>query len=49
MFSPESIKAIKENFYMDDLLKSVKDNATAIRLQKDLTALLSKGGFRLTK
>ena len=49
MFSPEAIKAVKENFYMDDLLKSVKDDATAIRLQKELTNLLSKGGFRLTK
>ena len=34
---------------MDDLLKSVNDNATVICIQKDLTTLLSKDGFRLTK
>ena len=34
---------------MDDLLKSVADVSTAIQLQKELTTLLAKGGFRLTK
>ena len=34
---------------MDDLLKSVRDETTAIKLQQELTALLARGGFRLTK
>ena len=34
---------------MEDLLMSVRDEATATKLQQELTALLSRGGFRLTK
>ena len=34
---------------MDDLLKSVRDETSATKLQKKLTALLARGGFRLTK
>ena len=48
-FSPETIETVKRNFYMDDLLKSVRDEATATKLQRELTALLARGGFRLTK
>ena len=48
-FSPETIEAVKRNFYMDDLLKSVRDETSATQLQKELTALLARGGFRLTK
>ena len=48
-FSPETIETVKRNFYMDDLLKSVRDEATATKLQQELTALLDRGGFRLTK
>ena len=48
-FSPETINTVKRNFYMDDLLKSVRDEATATKLQQELTALLARGGFRLTK
>ena len=48
-FSPETIEAVRRNFYMDDLLKSVKDETSAIRLQSELTVLLARGGFRLTK
>ena len=47
--SPETIEAVRRNFYMDDLLKSVRDETSAIRLQKELTVLLARGGFRLTK
>jgi len=47
--SPETIGTVKRNFYMDDLLKSVRDEATAAKLQQELTALLARGGFRLTK
>jgi len=48
-FSPETIETVKRNFYMDDLLKSVRDEATTTKLQQELTALLARGGFRLTK
>ncbi|KAL9972907.1 hypothetical protein ACROYT_G019299 [Oculina patagonica] len=48
LFSPETIEAAKRNFYMDDLLKSVRDETSATQLQKELTALLARGGFRLT-
>jgi len=48
-FSPETIETVKRNFYMDDLLKSVRDEATATKLQQESTALLARGGFGLTK
>jgi len=48
-FSPETIETVKRNFYMDDLLKSVRDEATATKLHQELTALPARGGFRLTK
>ena len=34
---------------MDDLLKSVPDDPTAVKLQRELTTLLAGGGFQLTK
>jgi hypothetical protein len=34
---------------MDDLLKTEKDEEIAVDMCQDLTNLLSKGGFRLTK
>jgi len=37
------------NFYMDDCIKSAAIEKEAIRLVSQLTALLAKGGFRLTK
>ena len=48
-FSPETIEAVERNFYMDDLLKSVRDETSATKLQKELTVLLARGGFRLIK
>ena len=48
-FSPETIETVKRNFNMDDLLKSVRDESTATKLQRKLAALLARGGFRLTK
>ena len=38
-----------KNFYVDDCLKSVKSTKVVVELRKDLCALLSRGGFRLTK
>ena len=37
------------NFYVDDLLKSVKDVKSAIRLLHDVISMCTDGGFRLTK
>ena len=48
-FSEETVKTVYNNFYIDDLLTSVKDVSTAIMLSKELTALLHRGGFKLTK
>ena len=48
-FSPETIERVKRNFYMDDLLKPVRDEATATKRQRELTVLLARGGFRLTE
>ena len=48
-FSQETINAVSKNFYMDDFLKSVNDVATASMLQQEMTSLLARGGFRLTK
>ena len=34
---------------MDDLLKSVCDETTAVRMSRKMTSLSARGGFRLTK
>jgi hypothetical protein len=44
-----SYATIKENFYMDDLLKSISTSEEAISLAHELTQLLSNRGFHLTK
>jgi hypothetical protein len=48
-FTDEAVSTIKNNFYVDDCLKSVKTSEQAINLVKELTDMLSMGGFRLTK
>ena len=48
-FSQETINAVSKNFYLDDFLKSVNDVATASMLQQEITSLLARGCFRLTK
>ena len=42
-------ETIQRKFYVDDLLKSVSDVATAIRLLNDVIEMCAAGGFRLTK
>ena len=37
------------NFYMDDLLVSLKSKDDAASIRVELTSLLAKGGFKLTK
>ncbi|XP_072020362.1 uncharacterized protein [Amphiura filiformis] len=42
-------ETINRNFYVDDCLKSLTSDEEAITLVEDLTSVLSKGGFKLTK
>ena len=48
-FSPETVEAVLKDFYVDDLLKSAPTKAAATKLTAEITALLARGGFRLTK
>ena len=48
-YDSETVNTIKENFYVDDCLKSVDSEKNAIELIKQLTSLLKQGGFHLTK
>ncbi|XP_078380261.1 uncharacterized protein LOC144663221 [Oculina patagonica] len=49
LFSEDTIKSVEKKFYMDDFLKPVCDEATAVQMFREMTSLLSRGGFRLTK
>ena len=44
-----SPKSGKNNFYVDDLLKSVPDETKAYNLLNEVTELLATGGFELTQ
>ena len=48
-FSKDAVDSVKNNFYIDDCLKSVPSENKAIVLVDELRQLLSKGGFCLTK
>jgi len=48
-FSCDVIETVKRNFYVNDCLKSVKTEDTAITLANQLSKLLQNGGFRLAK
>lgn len=48
-FGVEAASFIKENFYVDDGLKSVSTACEAIELIKNSTEMCMKGGFRLHK
>ena len=48
-FSQETFKTIINNFYVDDLLKSVPTLENAINLREEISAVLSKAGFHITK
>ncbi|XP_072014570.1 uncharacterized protein [Amphiura filiformis] len=47
--SIDVVETIKNNFYVDDCLKSVASEESAISLVKNISSTLQKGGFRLTK
>ena len=46
---PTAAMAVKRNFYMDDLFKSVTSTDEAVALQQKLVELLKLAGFNLTK
>ncbi|XP_049329531.1 uncharacterized protein LOC125794101 [Astyanax mexicanus] len=48
-FSADTVNTVLNNFFVDDLLKSVDTEANAIQLYKELKALCAAGGFNLTK
>ena len=48
-FSSEAVRTVERNFYVDDCLKSVESEEDAIHLSGELSQLLKRGGFRLTK
>ena len=48
-FDPETVRTVDRNFYVDDLMKSVKATEAAVRLVKQLREILANGGFRLHK
>ena len=47
--SAEASRAISDNIYVDDLVKSVADVGKAISLVKETRDLCSRGGFHLAK
>ena len=48
-YSPEVIRTVRRNFYVDDVFKSVPSTEQAVHLTSDLAKLLKEGDFRLTK
>ena len=48
-FIPKIVCTVKRNLYVDDCPKSVTSDETAVFLVDNLTGLLCRGGFHLTK
>ena len=48
-FDADIVSTVQRDFYVDDLIKSVKTSEDAIRMQQQLTRMLACGGFHLTK
>ena len=48
-YHPDVVLTLKRNFYVDDLLKSVTDVSTAVKLIQDVSKICSGGGFHLRK
>ena len=48
-FNADVVTTVKENLYVDDCLKSLDSEDETIVMVKQLTDILAKGGFRLTK
>ena len=48
-YEASEIEAVHRNFYVDDFIMSVPDEAIAIQFVSSLSSLLKEGGFRLHK
>ena len=48
-YGKEVEKSISNDFYVDDMLKSVATEDEAIKIAKEIKDALSEGGFKLTK
>jgi hypothetical protein len=48
-YEEEIVGTVSNNFYVDDCLKSVPTVGEAVKLVEQLTSLLAKKGFKLTK
>lgn len=48
-FPSEVTNTVKNNFYVDDCLKSLPSEQEAVQMVRDLTALCKMGGFMLSK
>ena len=48
-FGEEAAQTLQNNFYVDDLLKSVVNEDIAVQLIKMVTGMCHEGGFNLTK
>ena len=48
-YEPEVLETLRSNFYVDDMLKSVADEKTAIKLIQGVGGICADGGFHLTK
>ena len=48
-YGQEAAEAVRNNFYVDDLLKSVDDPKTAMFLMKNVVDICKSGGFHLKK
>lgn len=48
-YPAEVVDTVKQNFYVDDCLKSVSSVEQAVQLYKNLKEMCSKGGFHLNK
>ena len=48
-YGTETARTLRENFYVDDLLKPVNSEDDAIKLIKNIRSMCNEGGFNLTK
>ena len=48
-YGTKAAETLRNNFYVDDLLKSVGSKEEAIKLIYDVTKMCQDGGFHLTK
>ena len=48
-YSSEALKAVKKDFYMDDLLHSVQTEREAVSRVAEIKQIVSYGGFKLAK